>query len=59
MCQVAINERQRWFLAEVGRRRMVRPVDIMRRWAISEKTAKHDISALKAARLITFTGTLR
>jgi len=55
----ALNERQRWFLDQLGRGSHVKTADIMKRWAVAEKTAKRDVSGLKLLGLIDFVGSAR
>lgn len=52
----ALNNRQRWFLAEMANKTRVRNIDIARCWRVSTKTAKRDIAVLRARDLIAFVG---
>jgi len=54
--QVSLNERQRWIVEELAKRGSMKSRAIVRRWEISEKTAKRDISVLKGLRLVEFSG---
>jgi hypothetical protein len=54
-----LNVRQRWFLRQVMRGGSVKAIDLRRRWAVSEKTAKRDIATLKNRGLIIFVGAFK
>jgi hypothetical protein len=54
-----LNERQRWFLAQLATTTNVKAADIIRRWGVVERTAKRDLFALKAQGLIEFVGSAR
>ncbi|MBC8419574.1 MAG: DeoR family transcriptional regulator [Desulfobacterales bacterium] len=53
---VPANERQQWFLNQVGAEKEVRAADLAIRWNVAEKTAKRDISKLKRQGIIEFVG---
>jgi len=54
-----LNERQRWFLAQLATETNIKTADIVRKWGVVEKTAKRDLFALKAQGLIEFVGSAR
>jgi hypothetical protein len=56
---IALNVRQRWFLGELAAGQGVRMADIVRRWGVAEKTAKRDISGLKASGMVTYAGSFK
>lgn len=56
--QAELNERQHWFLGRVGEGRSGAR-DIAAMWAVSLKTARRDIAALKVAGLICYVGSRR
>jgi hypothetical protein len=51
-----LNNRQRWFLAEMTNKTRVRHTDIASCWSVSTKTAKRDIAVLRTRDLIAFVG---
>ena len=53
---VPVNERQQWFLNQLGAGNKVKAADVAARWNVTEKTAKRDISALKKHGIIEFVG---
>lgn len=53
---VPVNERQQWFLNQLGEGKKVKIADLAHRWNVAEKTAKRDIAALKKQRVIEFVG---
>jgi hypothetical protein len=53
------SERQRWFMDQLAQGKSVKATDLRRRWAVSEKTAKRDIAALKNRGLIEFSGSFK
>ena len=53
---VPVNERQQWFLNQLGAGKKVKAADLSRLWHVTEKTAKRDISVLKKQRIIEFVG---
>ncbi|RLG29249.1 hypothetical protein DRO03_07690, partial [Methanosarcinales archaeon] len=53
---VPVNERQQWFLNQLGARKSVRGADLAHHWNVTEKTAKRDIADLKKQGIIEFTG---
>jgi hypothetical protein len=53
------SERQRWFMDQLARGKAVKAIDLRRRWAVSEKTAKRDIADLKNRDLIKFSGSFK
>ncbi len=53
---VPVNERQRWFLNQLGAGNKVQAADVAVRWGVAEKTAKRDIAALKKHGIIEFVG---
>lgn len=53
---VPVNERQKWFLEQLASNRQTRASDLAARWRVSLKTAKRDISGLKAQDLVEFVG---
>lgn len=54
-----LNTRQLWFLQQLMSGQLVRAIDLRRRWAVSEKTAKRDIALLKKQGLIEFVGAFK
>jgi predicted HTH transcriptional regulator len=54
-----LNQRQRWFLEALRSGLEVRAEDLRNRLGVSEKTARRDLAALKARRLISFSGSRR
>lgn len=56
--QAELNERQRWFLDRVAKKRSDAH-EIAAAWAVSVKTARRDIAGLKAAGLISYVGSRR
>ncbi len=56
--QADLNERQRWFLDRVAQGRCDAR-EIAAAWTVSLKTARRDIAALKAARLVSYFGSRR
>lgn len=54
-----LNKRQMWFLTELRYNTQAGASDIVRRWLVSEKTAKRDIADLKARELISRSGSRR
>jgi hypothetical protein len=53
------SERQRWFIDQLARGKAVKAIDLRRRWAVSEKTARRDIADLKNRDLIEFFGSFK
>ena len=53
---VPINERQQWFLNQLGVGKRVKAADFARHWNVALKTAKRDIAALKEQGIIEFVG---
>ena len=53
---VPANERQKWFLKQIGKNIRVSSSDIAAHWGVSQKTAKRDIADLKQKGLIEFLG---
>jgi predicted HTH transcriptional regulator len=53
---VAVNDRQRWFLEQLVAGKQSRASDLAAHGRISEKTAKRDIFDLKRTGLIEFVG---
>ncbi len=53
---VPVNDRQKWFLKQIGKNIRVSSLDIAKRWEVSQKTAKRDIADLKQRELIEFLG---
>lgn len=51
-----LNKRQAWFLIELRYNTQAGISDIVRRWLVSEKTAKRDVAGLKARELISRSG---
>jgi hypothetical protein len=51
-----LNERQKWFLVELHCNIKVTAADIVRRWAVTDKTARRDIADLKERGLIAHVG---
>ena len=54
--QVPLNQRQRWFLEALARGGNMKSANITRQWGVAEKTARRDISGLKASSLVEFCG---
>jgi hypothetical protein len=57
--RVTLNPRQRWFVDALKSGLDVRAADLRHRWGTSEKTARRDLAALKALRMISFGGSRR
>ena len=53
---VPVNDRQKWFLKQIGKNIKVSSSDIAKHWDVSQKTAKRDIADLKQKGLIEFLG---
>ena len=53
---VPVNERQQWFLNQLGAGNKVKAADVAAHWNVTEKTAKRDIAALKKHGMIEFVG---
>ena len=53
---VSINDRQRWFLDQLGRGIPVKARDVAKHFSITEKTARRDIADLQSKRLVEFVG---
>ena len=53
---VPVNNRQKWFLKQIGKNIRVSSSDIATHWDVSQKTAKRDIADLKQKELIEFLG---
>ena len=53
---VPVNERQQWFLNQLGAGKRVKAADFARRWNVALKTARRDIAALKEQGIIEFVG---
>jgi len=53
---VPINKRQQWFLNQLSKGNKCRPSDIAKKWTVTEKTAKRDISDLQKKDLVVFIG---
>jgi predicted HTH transcriptional regulator len=53
---VPVNDRQKWFLKQIGKNIRVSSSDIASHWDVSQKTAKRDIADLKQKELIEFLG---
>ena len=51
-----LNERQIWFLEQLGEGKHLRSPDLQKQWQVSGKTAKRDILALQEHKLIEFIG---
>ena len=49
---VSVNDRQKWFLKQIGKNIKVSSSDIAKHWDVSQKTAKRDIADLKQKGLI-------
>lgn len=56
---VPVNERQQWFLNQLGAGNKVKATGVAVRWNVTEKTAKRDIAALKKHGIIEFAGPLK
>jgi hypothetical protein len=54
-----LNDRERWFLEELGTGRRQTARGVQERFGVSEKTAKRDLAYLKAAGRVEFVGTRR
>jgi hypothetical protein len=54
-----LSRRQSWFLEKLNSENKVGVSEFMQQWGVSEKTARRDIAALKARRLIEFVGSRR
>jgi ATP-dependent DNA helicase RecG len=53
---LALNERQIWFLEMISKGYEIRSPDLSKHWKVTNKTAKRDISYLQEHDLISFTG---
>jgi len=53
---VLVNDRQKWFLKQMGKAIRISSSDLAAHWNISQKTAKRDIADLKQKGLIEFFG---
>jgi predicted HTH transcriptional regulator len=53
---VPVNNRQKWFLNQIGKGVRVSTSELAAQWNISQKTAKRDITDLKHKGLIEFLG---
>lgn len=53
------GDRRTWFLETLREGADVRASDIMKRWSVSEKSARRDIAILKAAGTVKFVGSTR
>ena len=53
---VPVNNRQKWFLNQIGKGVQVSSSELSAQWDISQKTAKRDIADLKQKGLIEFSG---
>jgi len=53
---VPVNDRQKWFIQQIGNNIRVSSSDIASHWDVSQKTAKRDIADLKRKELIEFSG---
>jgi predicted HTH transcriptional regulator len=53
---VPVNERQRWFLDQIGSGIACSAVEVAAHFQVAEKTAKRDLADLKARQLIEFVG---
>jgi len=54
-----LNERQLWFIEQVGVGRKMNVPDIIEQWQVSISTAKRDVLGLKNKGLIEFVGALK
>jgi predicted transcriptional regulator len=53
---VPVNERQQWFLNQLGIGKRFMAADFARHWNVALKTAKRDIAELKEQGIIEFVG---
>jgi predicted HTH transcriptional regulator len=53
---VGVNERQQWFLDQIGNSMQVKPKDIVEKFGVTICTAERDIADLRDSELITFVG---
>jgi predicted HTH transcriptional regulator len=53
---VPVNDRQRWFLAQLNKGNPVKAQEIAERFQVTERTAKRDIADLRAKNLVEFIG---
>ena len=53
---VPVNDRQKWFLQQIGKNIRVSSSDIATHWDVSQKTAKRDVADLKQKELLEFLG---
>lgn len=56
---VPVNERQRWFLDQIANGVAAKAAEIAAHFRVTEKTARRDLSDLKAKQLIEFVGALK
>ena len=56
---VPVNERQQWFLEQLSASKQTKATDISEHWKVTEKSAKRDITDLKARGVIEFVGAPR
>jgi hypothetical protein len=54
-----LNERQHWFMGRIACGKRCGAKEIMLIWQVSLKTARRDISSLRQARLLEYTGSCR
>ncbi|MBP7586462.1 MAG: HTH domain-containing protein [Thermoanaerobaculia bacterium] len=55
----SVGDRRTWFLERLRAGADIGATDIMERWSVSEKSARRDIAALKAAGTVKFVGSPR
>jgi predicted HTH transcriptional regulator len=53
---VSINDRQRWFLEQIGKGMSVKAREIAQQFHVAERTAWRDIADLESKQLIEFVG---
>ena len=53
---VPVNSRQEWLLEQLSQGVDIKPISIIEKWNVTEKTAKRDIADLKGRGIIEFVG---
>ena len=53
---VPVNSRQEWLIEQLSQGVDIKPVSIIEKWNVTEKTAKRDLADLKRSGLIEFVG---
>ena len=53
---VPVNSRQEWLIVQLSQGFAIKPVAIIEKWNVTEKTAKRDLADLKGRGIIEFVG---